>query len=169
MPARKNATKKRARASASVKLADALSRRADLQKRIEQIRQRMQRNALVQQGEAPAEDPRVLLRDFDAMADELQRLIERINRTNALTEIDDGPTISDAIAERDTLRIRHTAYRELAQAATVVQSRTTKSEVKFQATVNVTQLQKRADEFARKHREIDQRIQQANWSTDLVD
>ena len=45
-----------------MKLAEALQERADLNRRIEQLRYRLGNNALMQEGEKPAEDPAALLR-----------------------------------------------------------------------------------------------------------
>ena len=49
-----------------MKLAEALIERADLQKRFDQLEERLQNNALVQEGEKPAEDPEALkeLQDY---------------------------------------------------------------------------------------------------------
>ena len=44
-----------------MKLAEALHQRADLQKRLAQLKARLLANAKVQEGEAPAEDPRELV------------------------------------------------------------------------------------------------------------
>ena len=44
-----------------MKLAEALQERADLNRRIEQLRNRLENSALVQEGERPAEAPEVLL------------------------------------------------------------------------------------------------------------
>jgi hypothetical protein len=57
----------------------------------------------------------------------------------------------------------------LAQAATVVQDRYSKSEVKFKSTVNVSETQKRADQLAKEYRELDTRLQEANWTTEVVE
>jgi len=74
-----------------MKLAEALILRADLQKRIEHLRQRLIRNAMVQEGEAPIEDPKSLLAEFDQSALRLRELIQRINRTNSTTILDGEP------------------------------------------------------------------------------
>jgi hypothetical protein len=50
-----------------MKLAEALILRADLQKRIEQLKQRILNNVMVQEGDEPAEDPSQLLRELDAL------------------------------------------------------------------------------------------------------
>ena len=51
----------------------------------------------------------------------------------------------------------------------VQQDRYSKSEVKFKSTVNVADLQKQADELAKAYRELDVRIQEANWRVDLLE
>lgn len=152
-----------------MKLSEALIFRADHQRRLEQLKLRILRNAKVQEGEKPAEDPAVLVAEVEQLAAELTRLIQRINATNASTQLGDGLSIADAIAVRDMLRIRAAVYRDLAQAATVTQDRYTKSEVKFQSTVNIAEMQRYADELAREHRDLDAKIQAANWQTDLIE
>ena len=77
--------------------------------------------------------------------------------------------IADAIAERDTLRLRHTILTMLLQATTIKQDRLTKSEVRFQRTVDVVALQRQADNLAQATRELDTKIQAANWLVDLLD
>ena len=59
--------------------------------------------------------------------------------------------------------------RNLAQAAIIKQDRQTKSEIKFQSTIQVSEVQRKADQLAKEHREIDTRVQQANWQTELGD
>ena len=152
-----------------MKLAEALILRADYQKRIEQIKQRLTRNAKIQEGDEPAETPANLIKELERITKELLMLIQRINATNSAVKLEKGLTISDAIAVRDVLRLKHTIYRDLAEAATVTHDRYTKSEVKYRSTVNVSEIQKQADEFAKEHREIDAKIQEANWREDLFE
>ena len=151
------------------KLAEALIQRADYQKRIEQLKQRVARIAKVQDGDQPAENPAVLIDEIERLAADLVVLIQRINRTNAATPLDAGLTIADAIALRDGLRLRYSVYTGLAEAAIVKQDRYTKSEVRFVSTVDVGALQRRADELAREYRLLDTRLQAANWQIDLLD
>lgn len=152
-----------------MKLAEALILRADHQKRLAQIRSRVQRVAKVQEGDKPAEDPKALLAEFERVADELTDLIQRINHTNAMTLLNGRQSISDSLAVRDVLAMRHTAYRELAAAATIEIARYMRTEVKFLSTVDPGALQRQADDVARQHRELDARIQEANWLTELVE
>jgi hypothetical protein len=149
-----------------MKIAEALALRADLQKRLEQLKQRLVKNARIQEGDAPEEDPIELQSEFEKSARELTLLIQRINRTNARSPFGAG-MLSDALAERDVLKIRYNAYRELANAASTSQNRTTRSEVKFVSTVSVAAIQRKADDLAKEYRELDTRIQEADWLTAL--
>jgi hypothetical protein len=95
---------------AIMKLAEALTLRADLKKRLEQLGLRLQRNAKVQDGDLPAENPEDLVIEFENTASEYLQIIARINLTNAGTAF--GPhTLTDALAERDILRRRQALYR----------------------------------------------------------
>jgi len=151
-----------------MKVAEALAIRSSLQKRLEQLKQRLVKNARVQEGDAPEEDPVELQSQLEQSAQELTTLIQRINRTNAAASFRKA-TLADALAERDVLKTRYTAYRELANAASTSQTRATRSEVKFVSTVSVAATQRKADDLAKEHRELDTRIQEADWLTDLME
>lgn len=152
-----------------MKLAEALILRADCQKRFEQLKVRIFRSAKVQEGDEPAENPNELVVELEATATELADLIKRINKTNSLTLLQEGQTLADALAERDVLALRREVYSGLAQAASITMDRYSKSEVKYKSTVNVALTQKRADELAKAYRELDSRIQEANWKTDVLE
>jgi len=151
-----------------MKIAEALALRADLQKRLEQLKTRIVKNARIQEGDKPEEEPVELQAELERSAQELTVLIQRINRTNAASSFGSG-TLADALAERDILKIRYNTYRELATAAGTTQGRVTRSEVKFVSTVSVAAIQKKADDLAKQYRELDTRIQEVDWLTTLLD
>jgi len=66
-----------------MKLAEALILRADCQKRIEQLRQRLLRNVKVQEGDKPAEEPMELIQ----VSKEHRELDAKIQGANWLTEL----------------------------------------------------------------------------------
>jgi hypothetical protein len=152
-----------------MKLAEALILRADCQKRIEQLRQRLVRSAKVQEGETPPEQPQALMAELDTTINELVDLIKRINKTNSLTTLEEGMTISDALAQRDTLLLKRSVYSSLVDTAAYQQERYSASEIKSFSTVNVAELQRQTDQLSRQCRELDTRIQQSNWNTELMD
>ena len=50
-----------------MKLATALTERADLQRRLSELETRLNNNAKIQEGEQPAEDPTSLLAELDGI------------------------------------------------------------------------------------------------------
>jgi hypothetical protein len=154
-----------------VKLAEALSLRADAVRKIEQLRTRIVSNARYQEGEEPAEDAAALLAEVDGVIDEYQILIQRINRTNAATTIGSDGTLTDALGRRDALRWRHHVLTSAADAAAGKNqqgyTRQLRSELKMLSAVAVADLRARADQVARDLRELDVRIQRSNWEVDL--
>lgn len=154
-----------------MKLAEALAVRADLQRRIEQLRSRISDNARYQEGEEPAEDASALLVEADAALDRLRELIRRINATNGRITVGDG-TMTDALAARDVLRMRHSLLTDAAAAASGSGSgqsfmRQMRSELRQFPALPVGELRSRADDVAKELRELDSSIQQANWGNDL--
>ena len=150
-----------------MKLAEALQERADLNRNIEQLRERLCINAIVQENEKPAEDPKALLRELDSSADRLQELMERINRTNCLTE-KDGKSITSLIASRDSLTLRIAAYKALVREASQTGRRARQTEIKLLSTVDVKKLQAEIDKMSKELRIVDNTIQSLNWSTELL-
>ena len=151
-----------------MKLAEALILRADIQKRIEQLKSRLADNAKVQEGERPSEEPKVLLAELDALSGELERLIVRINLTNCTAKVD-GKSLTELIAKRDVLTLKAGALRAFAQTAAQKVDVYSRSEIKILSTVDVAALQKQVDELARQIRQLDTTLQGANWQTELIE
>lgn len=133
-----------------MKLAEALINRADTQKRIQQIRERLNRSARVQEGDTPPENPQELLEDLRRTVDTFTDLVKRINRTNSQTAFQNG-TLTDALADRDALALRRNALVDLINAASNAQFRYGRSEIKYVSTVDVAALQREADDLARQY------------------
>ncbi len=152
-----------------MKLAEALVLRADVQKRIAQMRGRLQQSALVQEGEQPPEDPQELLAELDQLLTQLGELMARINRTNLQTRLTEGVTLTDALARRDVLSLHHSIVSGLADTASARVERYGRSEIRKMSTVDVAALRRQLDEIARQRRELDTTIQATNWVTDLIE
>ena len=149
-----------------MKLAEALQARSDLNTRISQLRVRIMNNALVQEGETPAEKPEELIKQLNACISELEDLIARINLTNSTVK-SDRKTLTEWIAARDTLTAKLGIYRDLVNEASSMSMRARGTEIKIKATVNVAKLQKEVDAMSKELRLIDNRIQETNWKTEL--
>jgi hypothetical protein len=155
-----------------MKLAEALALRADASRRAERLRARLTGSARYQEGETPAEDAAALLTEAGEVLDELESLIRRINRTNAATRVEGGGTLTDALARRDVLRLRHGIVTAAADAAAGDGQRgfrQLRSELKMIPALPVAELRRQADDLARRLREVDTIIQRTNWEADLAD
>lgn len=150
----------------NMKLAEALQERADLNRKIAQLRNRLELNATVQEGENPAENPADLLNELDECIKRLEELIMRINLTNCTTEIE-GKTLTAHIAKKDCLTLKIASYRDLLDAASSISQRASRTEIKILSAVDVKTLQKKSDEMSKELRQTDNTIQQANWQTEL--
>ena len=151
-----------------MKLAEALILRADLQKRMEQIRNRLYNNVLTQEGELPSEDPNVLLKEFMSLQNELTVIIKAINRTNHNTHFNDHMMLSEALVERDALLSRRTILSHAADRASEKQDRYSRTEIKNVSMIDIKKFQKEADKLSKEFRELDTKIQGMNWNIDLI-
>ncbi|MFI8100211.1 DIP1984 family protein [Streptomyces sp. NPDC086023] len=153
-----------------MKLAEALALRADAARRVEQLRSRVVGNARYQEGETPVEDAAALLTEAGETLDGLETLIRRINRTNAQAVVAGGGTLTDALARRDVLRLRHSVLTSAADAAAgPAAGRQMRSELRMFAALPVSELRAQADLVAKEIREVDVLIQRSNWEVDLLD
>ena len=151
-----------------MKLAESLQERADLNRKVEQLRMRIQNNVLVQEGEKPAEDPDKLMKELEESLARLEYLIRQINLTNCAYKVD-GQRLTELIAKKDVLRVKQSAYRDILYAASQSTQRARNTEIKIVPVLKAAQLQKKADELAKEIRLLDNKIQQANWTADLME
>jgi len=151
-----------------MKLAEALQERADLNRKIGQLRQRLNDNALVQEGETTPEEPEQLLKELNACLRRLEELMIRINLTNSKTMVGED-TLTEMIARRDCLRTKLSIYQDLISNASQKTNRARFSEIKILSAVDVKKLQKDYDRFSRQLRQLDNKIQETNWLTDLME
>ncbi|MBO4914448.1 MAG: DIP1984 family protein [Oscillospiraceae bacterium] len=150
-----------------MKLAEALQERADLNRKLDELRDRLSNNVIVQEGEKPLEDPNGLLEQFDAAVARLEELMARINATNAAT-FDDGESVTALIARKDALSQQVRTYRNVVNWASQTGHRARGTEIRVISAINVHALQKKTDDLAAELRRTDNRIQELNWKTELL-
>ena len=88
-----------------MKLAEALNLRADLAKRISQLSVRLQNNALVQEGEKPAENPNELIAELNGLV--AQQEDGQQHRKDAIHQKPSG-TVNTAARRGKNHNIYHT-------------------------------------------------------------
>ena len=149
-----------------MKLANALSERSQLQTRLRQLETRLLNNAKVQEGEEPAEDPQALLKELREDYGRLEELISRINRTNSTAMVGEK-SLSDLLAHRDCLNGRIGILRNFLNEASALAMRHSAQEIRLRSTVSVREMQKELDQLSRELREVDEIIQEKNWTTEV--
>ena len=151
-----------------MKLAEALSIRKDLQKRIQQLEQRIKSNVKVQEGDEPLEDPNELMKELHSCLIQLEELIARINLTNIKTKNAEGLTITQLIAKKDTLTTRIGILRNIYSEATNIVNRYSSSELRIECVIDAKQLSKQIDDYSCRLRKLDIEIQSLNFLTELA-
>jgi len=151
-----------------MKLAEALQERADVNRKIEQLKSRLNSNVLVQEGEQTAEDPEKLKRELDASIARLAALISRINLTNCQTKVE-GRTLTELIAQKDALSRKISVYKDIAYAGSQTACRARNSEIKIKPAIVVADWQSEIDAMAKELRLLDNKLQESNWNTDLLE
>ena len=151
-----------------MKLANALSQRAELQTRIRQLEGAIEQQCAGPGGEDPAEDPMELLRELDEDYAQLEALIARINRTNSVTLVD-GVPLSDLLARRDCmtgrLGILPRIFKQRQQPGQPPDSGRDPDPQHRQRPGAAKQV----DQQAKSLRELDAAIQETNWTTELME
>lgn len=150
-----------------MKLAEALLLRGDVQKKLASLRERIARNALLQEGSAPHEDPNALLHEATAVIGELEALVVKINVANLSNKLPDGRTLTVAIAFRDSLMQRHSLLQSAIAATQKEPDRYSVREIKWVAAVDVAKLQKQSEDLSRQIRELNASIQETNWKIEV--
>ncbi len=150
-----------------MKIAEALLLRADMQKKIASLRERVGNNAVVQQGESPHEDPAALIEEAFSVLQEMERLVFRINQANLNNTLPDGRSLTESIARRDTLVAQHSLLQHAIARSHREPDRYSMSEIKWIATLKVANLQKQTEDLAKKIRELNAAIQETNWKSEL--
>ena len=151
-----------------MKLALALSERADLQEKIGDLAERLNKNAKVQEGEKPTEDPNVLIGELDSCYERLEVLIAKINHTNDVTMCGDVSLV-ELLAKRECLLGKIQKMKSfLLKSSDLIDRYYTKSEVRIYSTVPVAELQEKLDALCKEYRTLDDKIQELNWTTELI-
>lgn len=151
-----------------MKLAEALQERADLNRKIEQLKSRLNNNVLVQEGEQTAESPEQLKQELDSSLERLTYLMAQINKTNCETNVD-GQTLTELIARKDGLSLKIHVYKDIAYTASETSYRARNTEIKIKSAISVADWQTEIDRMAKELRLVDNKLQETNWNTNLIE
>lgn len=154
-----------------MKLAEALVQRKALQERINQAEEAVTLSAVSSEGWDPDEDPKAIDQDLTRLRQEAESLVVRIHRTNLAATLEDGRTLTEAIAHRDTLAKQHRFAKALLETVLKRNKRDDweKEKPRQAAILPVKDLRRTHDDLGMALRQLDTTLQQANWSVDLLD
>ncbi|MDO4604981.1 MAG: DIP1984 family protein [Helcococcus sp.] len=150
-----------------MKLAEALQIKKNLDIKITNIKQRLENNARVQEGLEPAENPTALFKELEETIISLEKYTSRINITNSQTKVD-GKTLTELLSRREALKEKIAAYDKFIVSGSVLTDRYSNTEILVRPTLPINEIQKRRDLIAKELREIDYKIQETNFTTDLI-
>jgi len=148
-----------------MKLAEALLLRSDLMRKIEHLQNRIRPVLIVSDDKKPQEDPARLLAQMRTTIQDLEYLVVRINKTNNDTNIEAEGSLMEALAKRDSLKMISEKLRNIRYAAQINNS----GDANLKTTIDIKKLQTEMDQTGRAFREIDSKIQELNWLTELKD
>lgn len=150
-------------------LGEALSVRARLAQRLNDLKGRIKANAVAQEGDEPAENAAELMAAYLASSKELAALMVKITKTNASTVVLDK-NLTDLLQDREELIRERNLYGSTADTATPNSDRYRymRNEVKFVSFVDVADLRKKEEECNERVHILDAIIQKINWQTELV-
>lgn len=157
-----------------MKLAEALTLRGAQDKKIRELRVRLQNSARYLEGEEPSENAGELLSETRRLIADQAVLVARINKTNAETFLGNGSgiTLTEALARRAMLSAEIGLLNEIADAASPGRDPYTRrrrtTELPEKTNLPVPSLRAEADGLSRTHRELDAQIQQLNWVAELL-
>ena len=150
-----------------MKLAEALLLRSDQKKKLASLRERITRNAILQDGESPSENVEELLKQSVGVMQEHINTAQLINSTNQTKKVSDGRLIASVLAERDALVHQHSLISAAIAATNKDVTRYGLKEIKWVPQIDIAAMQKRTDDLSKKIREINVVIQAANWQIDV--
>ncbi len=148
-------------------LGEALLLRADIQKQIQGLKSRLIHNAQVQEGEEPYENPDKLFKQLKSQLRKFEQLVGQINRANLSSQLADGTPLTDALAHRDALLLEHAILNSFLDKACNYDPRYSRNEIKSLPTVDIMAAHKRLDKVGREIRELNTRLQEANWRVEI--
>lgn len=150
-----------------MKIAEALLLRSDQKKKMASLRERITRNALVQEGESASENVEDLLSLAVGVMQEHTQTVQSINNANQTKKLADGRLLAMVLADRDALVFQHSLITAAVQATHKDVNRYGQKEIKWLPQINIAAMQKRADDLSKKIRDSNVIIQAANWQLDV--
>ena len=152
-----------------MKLAEALSLRKDLETRVATLKTLLGEASKVQEGDEPAEKPESLMDELDGCLEKLEYYVYNINVTNMNIKDEDGKTMTKLLSERDTLRKRIDVLDYAFKTITGALTRYSRNEIRNVVTIDQKTLRSKINQLSQQYRQLDMKIQELNFTNDLIE
>lgn len=151
-----------------MKLAEALVLRADLQKKLENLKKRLANSVRKLDDIQVIEDPAALKLEADESITVLYSLIDLIYRTNQSVILPSRQSMVTVLAKRDELVERRKLLDYIINKSLLDSGLYFNERGKWQPAIDISAYQKQMDDIAMQIRRLNLDIQQTNWQVDLV-
>lgn len=151
-----------------MKLAEALVLRADLQKKLENLKKRLANSVRKLDDIQVIEDPTALKLEAEETITVLYSLIDRIYRTNQSVILPSGQSMVTVLAKRDELVERRKLLDYIINKSLPDSGLYFNERGKWQPAIDISAYQKQMDDISMQIRRLNLDIQQTNWQVDLV-
>lgn len=142
-----------------MKIAEAMVKRSDLKKRINRAASRVSNTAIIAAGD-DGSDHKAALAEWHSINNQIEQLSIKLMAANQKAKLENGMTISTALAKRDSL----TRLVEFIESIRVsVPSR----DSGYASVYNVKAARLLLDQTTKERSELDMMLQKANWSNEL--
>ncbi|AZP05565.1 DIP1984 family protein [Jeotgalibaca ciconiae] len=150
-----------------MKLAEALLLRRDFESKLSALKQEIQANSLIQEGDSLDTEIEELIQDYEKINKEFSELVVKINKRNASSYLQNGQKlIIEALEERESLRRIHSLLSNTIESTNDYR-RLGRNEIRMIRTIDTKELSKKMNDVSKKLRELDGQIQQTNWLVEL--
>lgn len=150
-----------------MKLAEALLLRRDFESKLSALKQEIQANSLIQEGDSLDTEIEELIQDYEKINKEFSELVVKINKRNASSYLQNGQKlIIEALEERESLRRIHSLLSNTIESTSDYR-RLGRNEIRMIRTIDTKELSKKMNDVSKKLRELDGQIQQTNWLVEL--
>lgn len=147
-----------------MKLAELLIARKAEKANLTFLENRLKSNAKVQEGEAPQENPVLILSKIRLSVVKIEEYTIKINKTNAETPWPDGGTLANALARRDSLAKLRRILSDALDALTVKEPRFGRMEIKYIPVLDATSILDEIDTVTKAYAALEMEIQKLNWT-----
>lgn len=144
-----------------------LKLRAELRDKIDSVRIRLTKNAKVQEGTEPLENPRELIGELKQTINEYSKLLKSMNVVKNVDIQRQGKDLRETLAEREAITAEKSVLESFLQALKVDYSKFCTAEVQYINTIDIEEVEKRINELSERYNELEANFKRAAWKVDF--